>query len=256
MVSRTLVSMLFVAGVACATAAPLQSMQLRKDTAAMLELKAGVRGDAAAPAPAPAGGEAKPAGGGDVVGQPVYYKLPLGAVPKLSIAMQCVLSLVALFFFTGCASFLIEDVWVKIKEKLSAKNKAEDNDLSQKLTARETVQAADSDAWIASMKSYITSIEKVTKQIPMVAVLIVFARLRSKVDLEGTDPSHKCKMAFVFVTGAIYLETLLACLDCGSSSLATTIMKSLQFLVKLALYSGVVIIIYCIMNDPKAAPGA
>ena len=65
-----------------------------------------------------------------------------------------------------------------------------------------------------NIRDFLQTTELVTKQIPMLAILIVFARLRAKVDLEGTDPPQYAQNAFITIgilvavqAGALFLDT-------------------------------------------------
>ena len=65
-----------------------------------------------------------------------------------------------------------------------------------------------------NIRDFLQSTDLVTKQIPMLSVLIVFARLRAKVDLEGTDPMPYAQNAFLAIgslvaiqAGALFFDT-------------------------------------------------
>ena len=47
-------------------------------------------------------------------------------------------------------------------------------------------------------------------QIPMFCVLILFSRLRAKVDSENTEPPGYAKQAYVIAAVVIYLQVLVA----------------------------------------------
>merc|ERR1712072_1169161 len=89
--------------------------------------------------------------------------------------------------------------------------------------------------------------------IPMLSILIVFARLRAKVDLEGTNPPEYARNAFYGATAMIYVQALQSFFismikSCApSSAYGLTICQNiLGFLCTVIIYACIVTIFFSI----------
>ena len=181
--------------------------------------------------------------------------------------MQAVLCLVALYygvlmmkFIMGLKKELAEmgdtdaEKAAKAKkddgagEPLTATDGSKDD--GKKDTAAEAVKA---------MNNIIKEAEDVTINIPMIAILIVFARLRAKVDLEGTNPTAVCRQAFFGVVGVIYTQAffmfIYGCLksNMGESTALVYFNAIMKFLLQAALYTCIGVIFSSIMTMTKTA---
>lgn len=96
--------------------------------------------------------------------------------------------------------------------------------------------------------------------IPMLAILIVFARLRAKVDLEGTNPPDYARKAFYGATAIIYImafqklvfQMVQSCVP-NAASLITKVQGALSFALTLGIYGCIVAIFYSICDLKKTA---
>eukprot|EP00944_MAST-04C_sp_MAST-4C-sp1_P015354 g15354.t1 len=186
-------------------------------------------------------------------GQPVIQNIKIGEAPKLSSAMQSVLIMVVVFFIVevGSYAFKVQGEITKLANLATGKsNEGEDKGM---LDGVVKVPAA-IQKQLDNIRDFLQTTELVTKQIPMLAILIVFARLRAKVDLEGTDPPQYAQNAFITIgiliatqAGALFLDT------CENATLKK-LNLIVQGLCKLAIMVCVVIVIESIFSVKKAAP--
>ena len=99
--------------------------------------------------------------------------------------------------------------------------------------------------------------------IPMLTILIVFARLRAKVDLEGTNPPEYARTAFYGATAIIYVQALQSfcfsllknCVPTSAYGL-TICQNILGFVCTVGVYTCIVAIFISILNLTKSAPTA
>ena len=121
-------------------------------------------------------------------GQPVLQRIAVGEAPKLSAAMQSVLIMVVVFFIVevGSYAFKVQGEITKLTNLATGRGtEGEDKGM---LDGVVKVPAA-IQKQLDNIRDFLQTTELVTKQIPMLAILIVFARLRAKVDLEGNAPA-------------------------------------------------------------------
>ena len=127
-------------------------------------------------------------------GQPVLQRIAVGEAPKLSAAMQSVLIMVVVFFIVevGSYAFKVQGEITKLANLATGRGtEGEDKGM---LDGVVKVPAA-IQKQLDNIRDFLQTTELVTKQIPMLAILIVFARLESKkVDLEGQIHHHTPKM--------------------------------------------------------------
>ena len=79
--------------------------------------------------------------------------------------------------------------------------------------------------------------------VPMLAILIVFARLRAKVDLEGTNPPDYARKAFYGATALIYIMAFQKIVfqvtqSCVSDEAASMIIKVQKYVCCYRLSTG------------------
>merc|ERR1711871_1910959 len=96
--------------------------------------------------------------------------------------------------------------------------------------------------------------ELVTKQIPMLSILIVFARLRAKVDLEGTDPAQYAQNAFITIGVLIAVQAAALFFDTCDNATLKMFNIVVQGLCKLSIMVCVVIVIESIFSLKKTVP--
>ena len=107
-----------------------------------------------------------------------------------------------------------------------------------------------------NIRDFLQTTELVTKQIPMLAILIVFARLRAKVDLEGTDPAQYAQNAFITIGVLIAIQAGALFLDTCENATLKVFNIVVQGLCKLSIMVCVVIVIESIFSLKKTAPKA
>ena len=130
------------------------------------------------------------------IGQPITQKIAIGKNTNLSAAMKSVLIMVIVFFIVevGSYAFKVQGEITKMKNAVM-KSDGEDKGMLEgvvKLPAEIQKQ-------LDNIRDFLQTTDMVTKQIPMLSILIVFARLRAKVDLEGTDPAAYAQNAFITI---------------------------------------------------------
>ena len=99
-----------------------------------------------------------------------------------------------------------------------------------------------------NIRDFLQTTELVTKQIPMLAILIVFARSRAKVDLEGTDPAPYAQNAFITIGILIAVQAGALFLDTCENATLKKLNLIVQGLCKLAIMVCVVIVIESIFS--------
>jgi hypothetical protein len=175
------------------------------------------------------------------MGLPVKQKLNIGEKTSLSPAMQATLCLVALYYGVILVIFII-DMKKELTEMFNLDKKV--NEMEKQM---------------ANIRRICEDAKKVTANIPMVAILIVFARLRAKVDLEGTNPTATCRSAFFAVVGVIYTQaffgTIFGCIQsfAGESTFIIIVKNVVNFLLLAGLYVCIGIIFSSIMTMTKTA---
>ena len=175
--------------------------------------------------------------------------------------MQSVLCLVALYYAVILVTFVLD-----MKKELA---NITDDDAAAPVTAGAGTAAAalvgDKKADGAAEKAekqlrqILADADATCKLIPMVAILIVFARLRAKVDLEGTNPSDMCRKSFFAIVGIMYTQafstTIFGCIQsfAGESGMLTKFKNLMKFLLTFGLYTCIVIIFHAIISQVKTA---
>ena len=120
----------------------------------------------------------------------MLYKIPIGRSPNISTAMAVVLSMIVLYFTVIVFDLLLE------------------NPICRSITSR--FQSKKDVATIEKTRLINRAMMAQCEQIPMLCVLILFCRLRARIDLEGSQPQPYAKQAFVIAAVLIYLQVLLA----------------------------------------------
>lgn len=194
------------------------------------------------------------------MGLPVKQKLNIGEKTSLSPAMQATLCLVALYYGVILVIFII-DMKKELTEMFNLDKKDEDKEegkpVSEALNPKPEVNEMEKQ--MANIRRICEDAKKVTANIPMVAILIVFARLRAKVDLEGTNPTATCRSAFFAVVGVIYTQaffgTIFGCIQsfAGESTFIIIVKNVVNFLLLAGLYVCIGIIFSSIMTMTKTA---
>ena len=122
--------------------------------------------------------------------------------------MKACLSLVALYY----AMFLLA-FFAGLRKSLAAaaKGQALTNEAEAGDNTSETTEgAAEKQSMAQKTEAFMTKVADESREtmiiVPMLTVLIVFARLRAKVDLEGTNPPDYARKAFFGATAIIYVQ--------------------------------------------------
>lgn len=193
-----------------------------------------------------------------VAGLPFKQKLNIGEKTPLSPAMQACLSLVAVYYamyLVGWLANLRADLTAVMKGEKAAGGDG----------APETLMPADGKQdpmaqMEAMMRQMAESAKSTMLLIPMLTILIVFARLRAKVDLEGTNPPDYARKAFFGATAIIYVQAfqsfvismLKNCMP-GSAKGLVIFQNVLTFCCTIGVYGCIVAIFYSICTLTKTA---
>ena len=184
-------------------------------------------------------------------GQPVLQRIAIGQNTNLSAAMKSVLIMVIVFFIVevGSYAFKVQGEITKMKNAVM-KSDGEDKGMLDGVVK----MPAEIQKQLDNIRDFLQTTDMVTKQIPMLSILIVFARLRAKVDLEGTDPAAYAQNAFITIgvlvaiqAGALFLDT------CDNATLKMFNIV-VQGLCKLSIMVCVVIVIESIFSLKKTVP--
>ena len=184
-------------------------------------------------------------------GQPVLQNLDVGKSPPLSAAMRSVLIMVVVFFIVevGSYAFKVQGEITKMKNAVM-KSDGEDKGMLDGVVK----MPAEIQKQLDNIRDFLQTTDMVTKQIPMLSVLIVFARLRAKVDLEGTDPMPYAQNAFLAIGSLVAIQAGALFFDTCENSTLKVINIVVQGLCKLSIMVCVVIVIESIFSTKKAAP--
>ena len=129
----------------------------------------------------------------------VLYQVDFYKAPPISPAMQAVCMLTVLYYSISFAKQLSELQQYRYEEESEPLNGTGSNDSHEhsknKLMKR--------------IQYTIEMLDSVMQEIPMLAILIVFARLRARVDLEGSTPQDWVQVVFIVAVGIVYFQALI-----------------------------------------------
>ena len=184
-------------------------------------------------------------------GQPVLQNLDVGKSPPLSAAMRSVLIMVVVFFIVevGSYAFKVQGEITKMKNAVM-KSDGEDKGMLDGVVK----MPAEIQKQLDNIRDFLQTTDMVTKQIPMLSILIVFARLRAKVDLEGTDPMPYAQNAFLAIGSLVAIQAGALFFDTCENSTLKVVNIVVQGLCKLSIMVCVVIVIESIFSTKKSAP--
>ena len=184
-------------------------------------------------------------------GQPVLQRIAIGQNTNLSAAMKSVLIMVIVFFIVevGSYAFKVQGEITKMKNAVM-KSDGEDKGMLDGVVK----MPAEIQKQLDNIRDFLQSTDLVTKQIPMLSVLIVFARLRAKVDLEGTDPMPYAQNAFLAIGSLVAIQAGALFFDTCENSTLKVVNIVVQGLCKLSIMVCVVIVIESIFSTKKSAP--
>jgi hypothetical protein len=185
---------------------------------------------------------------------PVMQQVKLNTAPPLSSAMKAVLIMVVVFFIVevGSYSFKVQGEITKMKNAVMKSDDGEDKGMLDGVVK----MPAEIQKQLDNIRDFLQTTELVTKQIPMLAILIVFARLRAKVDLEGTDPAKYAQNAFITIGVLIAVQAGALFLDTCDNPTLKVLNIVVQGLCKLSIMVCVVIVIESIFSLKKTPPQA
>ena len=184
-------------------------------------------------------------------GKPVLQNLDVGKSPPLSAAMRSVLIMVVVFFIVevGSYAFKVQGEITKMKNAVM-KSDGEDKGMLDGVVK----MPAEIQKQLDNIRDFLQTTDMVTKQIPMLSILIVFARLRAKVDLEGTDPAAYAQNAFITIGVLVAIQAGSLFLDTCDNATLKMFNIVVQGLCKLSIMVCVVIIIESIFSLKKTVP--
>ena len=185
------------------------------------------------------------------IGQPITQKIAIGKNTNLSAAMKSVLIMVIVFFIVevGSYAFKVQGEITKMKNAVM-KSDGEDKGMLDGVVK----MPAEIQKQLDNIRDFLQTTDMVTKQIPMLSILIVFARLRAKVDLEGTDPAVYAQNAFITIGVLVAIQAGSLFLDTCENATLKTLNIVVQGLCKLSIMVCVVIIIESIFSTTKTYP--
>lgn len=204
-----------------------------------------------ADAPGPAAPTVDPAT--QTAGLPVKQKLNIGEKTPLSPAMQAVLCLVVLYYSAMLITFV-----VGLKKELASIPFANETDEEKKLReAQDTPNEMQKQ--LNRLQLIVDDAKGTIDLIPMVSILIVFARMRAKVDLEGTNPPDYARKAFFGIVGVMYTQAFFGLIFnilqnvMGDSTMLTKFKAAMKLLLTFGLYTCIVVIFHSIFTLTKTA---
>ena len=184
-------------------------------------------------------------------GQPVLQRIAIGQNTNLSAAMKSVLIMVIVFFIVevGSYAFKVQGEITKMKNAVM-KSDGEDKGMLDGVVK----MPAEIQKQLDNIRDFLQTTDMVTKQIPMLSILIVFARLRAKVDLEGTDPAAYAQNAFITIGVLVAIQAGSLFLDTCDNATLKMFNIVVQGLCKLSIMVCVVIVIESIFSLKKTVP--
>ena len=185
------------------------------------------------------------------IGQPITQKIAIGKNTNLSAAMKSVLIMVIVFFIVevGSYAFKVQGEITKMKNAVM-KSDGEDKGMLDGVVK----MPAEIQKQLDNIRDFLQTTDMVTKQIPMLSILIVFARLRAKVDLEGTDPAAYAQNAFITIGVLVAIQAGSLFLDTCDNATLKMFNIVVQGLCKLSIMVCVVIVIESIFSLKKTVP--
>ena len=135
----------------------------------------------------------------------VLYRLDYQTVPLISPAMRAVLLLTTLYYIIVFAKALVE---IQIYRTEGKQGKSQSINTSE--DADEENSLLNSVAMSNRLEDYEQNLRGVMEGIPMLAILITFARLRARVDLEGTTPQEWVQIVFLVAVAILYMQAIVA----------------------------------------------
>ena len=108
---------------------------------------------------------------------------------------------------------------------------------------------ADGNDMGSKLEGYERNLRGVMEGIPMLAILITFARLRARVDLEGTTPQEWAQIVFIVAVVILYLQAVVAvCCSPGKDQKDQKKAKGLQKAVGLIKIILTVCLMLCVVG--------
>lgn len=179
-------------------------------------------------------------------GLPVKQKIDEGRSPQLSEAMKAVLLMTLVFFITEVAAFFIK-VYGEVKKIRY------DFDKGQR-TPRSLDAVRMFHRYMGNVRDYLWSSDLVTRQIPVLCVLILFARFRTIVSLESTEPQEYAQGAFMAIAILVCIQGAALFLDTCENSTLKVINFGIQGVCKLSIMICVIVVIESIFSTKKLLP--
>lgn len=180
---------------------------------------------------------------------PVVQEWSNGEKPPLSAAMNATLTMVIIFFVVevGNYVFTVKGEYERVKGVVLGQRDTDGPDADR--SVGDTMED-EFEKRMKQIQAMINLAEGVTTQIPMICLLVLFARLRAKVDLEGTEPQPFVKNTFMTVSLLVVLQACaLALSGCGEK--CSTINIVVQGVCKLGVFVCICIIIGSIVHLTK-----
>ena len=170
-------------------------------------------------------------------GLPVLQKLNVGETRPLSPAMQSVLMLTLLYYIL---------YMLPILERLIQKGmyccRANSGD-GKGLSSRPP----------SILQRICKNAENAMNLIPMLSILILFARLRARVDLESSTPPSFVQTSFFAATCLIYATAVFQDVFFCEGPRVRTAKNAISFLLTMGLYCSIIVIFYGIISASKTA---
>ena len=190
-------------------------------------------------------------------GLPVNQKLSDGDAPPLSTAMRAVWVLLCVFFTVEMVPFFmsIKEQYADVQKEFNALADKKDGGDAEENPLNGSDGAANKalenlHEKMEMFKSTVSSATQCTGQIPMLCILIVFTRLRAKIDLEGTEPSQYTKNTFTVVAVLVLLQALsLVIKGCGPRLKVASI--TVMAICKVSIYVCILILMQSILGMTK-----
>ena len=193
-------------------------------------------------------------------GLPMLQNLHMGETKPLSPAMRAVLLLTALYY----ALYMLGVIERLAREGLSCcgddDNDDNDDDVEEKksLLVQEGTRAGAGSEGRGSgipptaFQRLCKNAENAMQLIPMLCVLILFARLRSKVDLEGSNPPAYAQSAFYAAAALVYTMALFQDIFFCGGPFVQALKHTLSFALILSLLVCIITIFFGIISTVKA----
>jgi hypothetical protein len=177
----------------------------------------------------------------------VLYHLDFYKSPPISPAMQSVMALTMLYYLITFGKALVQIQQYRYDQEDDGAKKT---DVERAPLNGSSLRSEKTQKLLKKAQYVIENMKDVMEEIPMLAILIVFARLRARVDMEGSVPQSWTQILFYVSVGILYMQAfVITCCQPGDDDKAeqSSGLKKCVKLLKLVLTGSLMCCVVGIM---------